>query len=163
MMKTTQRRQKIYANQRRKPLEFQEGEHVFFRVTSTIGVVRALKSKKLTPKFIGPYHILRRVSLVAYQIALPPSLAKLHDVFHVSQLRKYMVDPSHIIMLDDIQLKKNIYFVIPPLSIGDRTTNHIQGKEITLVNVIWDQTTGDATWELEEKMRELYPNLFMSD
>ncbi|XP_073225736.1 uncharacterized protein [Cicer arietinum] len=120
---------------------------------------RALKSKKLTPKFIGPYQILRRVGPVAYQIALPPNLANLHDVFHVSQLRKYIADPSHIIAPDDIQLKENFTFEVPPISIADRTTKHLRGKEIPLVKVIWNQTTGDATWELEEKIRELYPYL----
>ncbi|XP_073222472.1 uncharacterized protein [Cicer arietinum] len=158
-MRTAQSRQKSYADRHRRPLEFQEDEHVFLRVTPTTGVGRALKSKKLTPKFIGPYQILRRVGPVAYQIALPPNLANLHDVFHVSQLRKYIADPSHIIAPDDIQLKENFTFEVPPISIADRTTKHLRGKEIPLVKVIWNQTTGDATWELEEKIRELYPYL----
>ncbi|XP_073225754.1 uncharacterized protein [Cicer arietinum] len=144
-MKTAQSRQISYVDQRKKLLEFQEGEHVFLRVTPTNVVGRALKSMKLTPKIIGPFQILRRVGLVTYQIVLPLNLAKLHNVFHVSHLRKYMVDPPHIITPNDIQLKDNISFVIPPLSIGDRTTKHLRGKEIVLVKVIWDQTTGDAT------------------
>ncbi|XP_073220891.1 uncharacterized protein, partial [Cicer arietinum] len=158
-VRTTQSRQKSYVDRHSRPLEFQEDEHVFLRVTPTTGVGRALKTKKLTPKFIGPYQILRRVGPVAYQIALPPNLANLHDVFHVSQLRKYIADPSHIIAPDDIQLKENFTFEVPPISIADRTTKHLRGKEIPLVKVIWNQTTGDATWELEEKMRELYSDL----
>jgi len=69
---------------------FEAGEHVFLRVTPTTGIERALKSRKLTPRFIGPYQITRRIGLVAYEIALPPHLANLHNVFDVSQLRKYV-------------------------------------------------------------------------
>ena len=83
-MRASQSRQKSYADPDRRPLEFEEGEHVFLRVTPTTGVGRAIKSKKLTPKFTGPYQILRRVGPVAYQIALPPFLSNIHDVFHVS-------------------------------------------------------------------------------
>jgi len=94
-LKTYLSRQKSYADQRKRPLEFSTGEHVSLRVTSFIGVGRALKSKILTPKFIGPYKILRRIGHVAYEIALPLPLANIHNIFHVSQLRKYVPDPSH--------------------------------------------------------------------
>jgi len=161
-MKIAQSRQKSYADQRRRPLEFQEGDHVFLRVTTTTGVGRALKSKKLTPKFIGPYQILQRVGPVAYKIALPLNLANLHNVFHVSQLRNYMADPSHVIRPNDVQLKENFSFEVPPISISDRSVKFLRGREIPLVKVIWNQTTGDTTWEREDRMRELYPNLFES-
>ncbi|MCI50331.1 hypothetical protein A2U01_0071575, partial [Trifolium medium] len=75
---------------------------------STTRVGRALKSKKLTSRFIGPYQILERIGKVAYRIALTPSLLNLHDVFHVSQLRKYIADPSHVIEADDVQVKDNL-------------------------------------------------------
>jgi hypothetical protein len=114
-MKASQSRQKSYHDKRRKPLEFQEGEHVFLRVTPTTGVGRALKSKKLTPRFIGPYQITKRVGEVAYQVALPPSLSNLHSVFHVSQLRKYVPDPSHVIHMDDVQVKENLTVEALPL------------------------------------------------
>lgn len=144
-MKTSHNRWKSYADRRRKPLEFQEGDHVFLRVTPTTGVGRELESNKLTPKFIGPYQILRHVGSLAYQIALPPNLTGLHDVFHVSQLRRYMTDSSHVIALDDIQLKENLSFEVPPMSIGDRSVKYLRGKEIRLVKVIWNQATGDTT------------------
>jgi len=91
-MKASQSRQKSYADQRRRPLEFAPGDHVFLRITLTTGVGRAIRSRKLSPKFIGPYQILRRIGPVTYEIALPPPLANLHSVFHVSQLRKYVAD-----------------------------------------------------------------------
>ena len=83
-LKTSLNRQKSYANQRRRSLEFSTDEHVFLRATPFTGVGRALKSQKLTPKFIGPYQILRRIGPMAYEIALPPPLANIHNIFHVS-------------------------------------------------------------------------------
>ncbi|KAK2403361.1 hypothetical protein QL285_052808 [Trifolium repens] len=160
MMKVAQDRHKSYADRRRRPLEFEEGDHVFLRVTPTTGVGRALKAKKLTPKFIGPYQILERVGKVAYRIALPPVLSLIHDVFHVSQLRKYTPDPSHVITPDDIQLRDNLSFEVPPIKIADRKMKRLRTKEIPLVKVIWNEATGDTTWELESKMKELYPSLF---
>ncbi|KAK2427510.1 hypothetical protein QL285_026084 [Trifolium repens] len=160
MMKVAQDRQKSYADRRRRPLEFAEGDHVFLRVTPTTGVGRALKAKKLTPKFIGPYQILERIGKVAYRIALPPVLSLIHDVFHVSQLRKYTPDPSHVITPDDIQLRDNLSFEVPPIKIADRKMKCLRTKEIPLVKVIWNEATGDTTWELESKMKELYPSLF---
>ena len=77
-MKASQDRQKSYHDKHRKALEFQEGDHVFLRVTPKTGVGRALKSKKLTPKFIGPYQISERVGAVAYRVGLPPHLSNLH-------------------------------------------------------------------------------------
>jgi hypothetical protein len=129
-------------------------------VTQNTGVGRAIKSKKLTPKFIGPYQIIRRVGPVAYQIALPPFLSNIHNVLHVSQLRKYVSDLSHVIRPDDIQLKDNLTFEAPPIMIGDRRIKQLRGRQVHLVKVFWNQATGDATWELEDKMKEQYPELF---
>jgi len=100
-LKTSLSKKKSYADQRRRPLEFSTSEHVVLRVTSFTGVGRTLKSKKLTPKFIGP---------VAYEIVLPPPLTNIHNIFHVSQLRKYVLDLSHILESDSIQVKRK--FVI---------------------------------------------------
>jgi len=134
-MRTAQSRQEIYHDKRRKDLEFEVGDHVFLRVTPWTGVGRALKSRKLTPCFIGPFQILKRVGPVAYQIALPPSLSNLHNVFHVSQFRKYIHDPSHVIEWDDVQVKENLTYETLPLRIEDRRTKHLRGKEILLVKV----------------------------
>ncbi|XP_058768148.1 uncharacterized protein LOC131641868 [Vicia villosa] len=111
----------------RKDLEFQEGDHVFLQVTPTTGVGRALKSKKLTPRFIGPYQITCKVGKVAYRMALPLNLSNLHDVFHVSQLQKYVSDPSHVIEMDDIQVRDNLTVETMPLRIGDREIKSLCG------------------------------------
>ena len=162
-MRAAQSRQKSYHDKRRKDLEFAVGDHVFLRVTPRTGVARALKSKKLTPRFIGPFEILKQVGPVAYQVALPPSLSNLHSVFHVSQLRKYVYDPSHVIALDDVQVRENLTYETVPVRINDSRVKQLRGKEIPLVKVIWRGVSGeDATWELEDQMREAYPALFVS-
>ena len=126
------------------------------------GVGRALKSRKLTPKFLGPYQILKKIGPVAYQIALPPSLSNLHPVFHVSQLRRYNPDPSHVIESDKVQVRDNLTYDARPLRISDRRMKQLRDKEIALVKVQWGADEGDATWELEDKMRGLYPSLFLA-
>jgi len=160
-MKASQSRQKSYHDKRRNDLEFQEGEHVFLRVTPVTGVGRALKSKKLTPRFIGPYQISKRVGTVAYRVGLPPHLSNLHDVFHVSQLRKYVPDPSHVIPRDDVQVRDNLTIETSPVRIEGREVKKLRGKEIPLVKVVWGGVAGESfTWELESKMLESYPELF---
>nr|XP_027186178.1 uncharacterized protein LOC113784237 [Cicer arietinum] len=120
--------------------------------------------RKLTHRFIGPYQILKRVGNVAYQIALPPSLTNLHSVFHVSQLRKYIFDPSHVIESDKVQIKENLTFETLPLRIEDQKTKELRGKTISLVKVVWGGATGEsATWEVESQVHDSYPELFLSD
>ena len=92
-----QSRQKSYADVRRRDLEFEVGDHVFLKVAPMRGVLRFGKKGKLSPRFIGPFEILERVGAVAYKIALPPNLATVHNVFHVSMLQKYTPDPTHVI------------------------------------------------------------------
>ena len=159
-MKASQSRQKSYADQRRRPLEFEPGDHVFLRITPTTGVGRAIRQKKLSPRFIGPYQILRRIGPVAYEIALPPPLANLHSVFHVSQLRKYVPDPSHVLEIEDLQIRGDLTVEVQPVGLGDIQLMQLKGKSIRLVQVIWDKRTGDSTWELEENVRKSYPHLF---
>jgi len=89
------------------------------RVTRTTGMGRALRSRKLSPKFLGPYQISRRIGPVAYEIALPPQLANLHPVFHVSQLRKYVFDPTHVLEVEDIQMREDL--ICPNLRWKDQT------------------------------------------
>jgi len=116
-MQASQSGQKAYADRRRRPLEFAAGDHVFLRVTRTTGAGRALRSRKLSPKFLGPYQITRRIGPVAYEIALPPQLANLHPVFHVSQLRKYVFNPTHELKVEDIQIREDLTVEVPPIAL----------------------------------------------
>ena len=94
---TAQSRHKIYADVRRRSLEFEVGDHVFLKVMPKRGVVRFGKRGKLSSRFIGPFEILERIGTVAYQLALPPSMSGFHKVFHVSMLLKYTPDPAHVV------------------------------------------------------------------
>ena len=87
--------QKSYADVRRRPLEFEVGDHVFLKVMPKRGVVRFGKRGKLSPRFIGTFEILE--STVAYRLALPPIMSGVHEVFHVSMLRRYTPDPAHVV------------------------------------------------------------------
>ncbi|KAL0539443.1 hypothetical protein IC582_023655 [Cucumis melo] len=96
-MLTAQSRQKSYADVRRKDLEFEVGDMVFLKVAPMKGVLRFVKKGKLSPRFVGPFEILERIGPVAYRLALPPSFSAVHDVFHVSMLRRYVADPTHVV------------------------------------------------------------------
>ncbi|XP_025635857.1 uncharacterized protein [Arachis hypogaea] len=158
---TAQSRQKSYADQRMKPLEFEVGEHVFLRVTPTTGIGRAIKTKKLNPRFIEPFEILRRFGLVAYQVALPPHLSNLHDVFHVSQLLKYTSNGAHVLEPESVELRENLTFQVTPVRIDDTSVKKLRGKEVSLVKVAWKRAgVEEHTWELESEMRKDYPELF---
>ena len=109
-MLTAQSRQKSYADNRLRDLEFQVGDHVFLKVSPTKGVMRFGKKGKLSPRYIGPFEILERVRVVAYCLALPPDLSNIHPVFHVSMLRKYNPDPSHVIWYETIQLQDDVTY-----------------------------------------------------
>ncbi|XP_050908916.1 uncharacterized protein LOC127122659 [Lathyrus oleraceus] len=131
------------------------------RFTPVTGVGRALMSHKLMTCFIGPYQISEKVGDVAYRITLPSSLANLHDVFHVSQLRRYIADPSHVFQLDDVEVRDNLTVETLPMRTEDRVVKQLYGKEIALVKVVWGGLAGgNVTWELESQIRDSYPELF---
>ena len=109
---------------------------MFLRVTPTTSIGRALKSRKLTPQFIDPYQITRRIGSVAYEIALPPHLANLYNVFHVSQLRKYVTDLTHVLEQDDVQVRENLTLGVGPVRIVDSQVKQLRGKEIQTVKVL---------------------------
>lgn len=160
-MRVAQVRQANYANRRRRDLEFAEGEHVFLKITPTTGVGRIVRPKKLSPRYIGPFQILQRVGSVAYRLALTPELSRLHDVFHVSQLRKYVPDPSHVLTYNPIHLEENLTIQLEPMEILEAGVRQLRRKIIPLVKVLWkDSTMEEATWEREDAMRMHYPALF---
>jgi hypothetical protein len=160
-MRATQDRQRRWADVHRRHLEFAVGDHVFLRIFPTRGVIRFGSRGKLSPRYIGPFDIIERIRKVAYRLALPPSLASVHDVFHVSQLRSYVRDPSHIIDHSELAVRTNLSFKAQPVSIVDRREKVLKNKVIKLVRVSWNpQSPGESTWELEEKMCEQYPYLF---
>ena len=103
-------RQKSYANLKRRDIEYEVGDKVFLKVSPWRKILRFGKKGKLSPRFIGSYEVLERVSLVAYRSTLPLELAKLHNVFHVSMLRRYRSDESHILPVQDVQVQADLSY-----------------------------------------------------
>ncbi|KAI5335150.1 hypothetical protein L3X38_025283 [Prunus dulcis] len=154
-------RQKSYADNRRKDLQFEVGDWVFLKLSPWKGVIRFGRRGKLSPRYIGPHEIVERVGPVAYRLALPSDLSRLHYVFHVSMLRKYISDPSHVLEEQPIELQEDLTYVEQPVQILDRKTQVLPSREIPLVKVLWrSHTVKEATWEPEDQMREQYSYLF---
>jgi len=126
------------------------------------GVTRLEKRGKLNPRYIGPYEILERVGSLAYRLALPPHLSRVHNIFHVSALRKYVADPSHVLEVETIPLRENLSYNEVPVRIIDRKENELRRRRIPMVKVMWSNhlSPEEASWELEETMCDKYPHLF---
>ena len=162
-LKAASDRQRSYANLKRKDIEFDVGDKVFLKVSLWKKILCFGRKGKLSLRFIGPYEILERVRPVAYRLALPLELAKLHDVFHVSMLRRYRSDISHILPVQDIQVQEDFTFDEEPKVILDREIRQLWNKQVPLVRVLWKlHGMEEATWEPESKMRAHYPYLFSS-
>ena len=160
-MKTAQSRQKSYADVRRRPLEFEIGDHVFLKIAPIKGVMWFGKKGKLSPRYIGPFEILNRVGEVAYRLALPPSLASVQNAFHVSMLRKYVPDPNHVLRHEVLDINPEATYEEKPSRILDRKDKELRNRTIPMVKVQWgNHAEEEATWELESAMREKYPHLF---
>ena len=160
-LKAAQDRQKSYADKRRRPLEFNVGDDVMLKVSPWKGIIRFRKRGKLSPRYIGQFTIIARVGEVAYRLDLPAELEGIHSTFHVSHLRKCLADEVQHVPLNDIELDEHLNYVEQPIEIVDRKEKQLRNKGIPLVKVIWKHRRGsDATWEVEEEMRKLYPDLF---
>ena len=160
-LKIENNRKKIYADNRRRDLMFEMGDQVFLRVSPWKGILRFGKRGKLSPRYISPYEIVDKVGEVAYRLRLPSELANIHDMFHVSMLRKYTADPSHILKEQPIQLKENLTYEEHPIENLDHRDQVLRNKVIPLVKVLWQNNGAkEATWEPKAQMRAQYPQLF---
>ncbi|XP_070035279.1 uncharacterized protein [Nicotiana tomentosiformis] len=119
------------------------------------------KKGKLSPRFIGPFEVLRCDGEVAYELALPPSLTGVHPVFYVSMLRKCHRDPAHVLDFSSVHLDKDLSYVEEQVTILYRKVRKLRSKNIASVKVQWrGQLVKDETWETEQDMRSRYPHLF---
>ncbi|XP_057247456.1 uncharacterized protein LOC130589859 [Beta vulgaris subsp. vulgaris] len=122
------------------------------------------KKGKLSPKFIGLYEILDRVGKVAYRLALPTELSRVHNVFHISQLRRYIPDKSHVLQPETVQIDENLSYEESPIKILDGKVRSTRNKDVKIVKVLWsNQKSEEATWEAEAEMRKKYPELFAKE
>ena len=150
-LKATSDRQRPYTNLKRKDIEYEVRDKVFLKVFPWKNILCFGRKGKLSPRFIGPYEILERVGPVAYRLALPLELAKLHDVFHVSMLRRYRSDTSHILSVQDIQVQEDFTFDEEPKAILDHEIRQLW--KVPLVKVLWQHhSMEEATWEPESTM-----------
>ncbi|KAK5771635.1 hypothetical protein PVK06_047863 [Gossypium arboreum] len=159
-LKIASDRQKSYANLKRKDIEYQVGDKVFLKVSPWKKILRFGRKGKLSPRFIGPYEISERVGPVAYRLILPSELEKIHDVFHVSMLRRYRSDPSHVISPSEVKIQADMSYEEEPIRILAREVKELRNKRVPLVKVLWlKHGMEEATWEPENSMKERYPNL----
>ncbi|XP_075475621.1 uncharacterized protein LOC142507594 [Primulina tabacum] len=125
------------------------------------GVMRFCKKDKLSPSFIGPFEVLEKNGTLAYRVTFPPILARVHNVFHISMLRKYMSNPSHVLNHEPLQLTPNMSYDERPTQILDRQERRLRNKVIHMVKVKWlTHSEEEATRETETDMRSSYPEIF---
>ncbi|KAM0014544.1 putative nucleotidyltransferase, Ribonuclease H [Helianthus debilis subsp. tardiflorus] len=154
-------RQKSYADKRRKPLEFQVGDRVLLKVSPWKGVVRFGKRGKLNPRYVGPFEITERIGKVAYRLNLPTELGAVHNVFHVSNMKKCLSDETLIVPFKELTIDERLQFVEKLVEITDRDVKVLKDTRIPLVRVRWNSHRGpEYTWEREDQMELEYHQLF---
>ena len=160
-MEAAHSRQKSYADCKRRELHFDVGDHVFLKISLAKGVMRFRRKGKLNRRYVGPFDIVERVGEVVYRLALPPQYAKLHDVFHISMLRKYIPYETHVIKYDTLEIQADLSFEEKPIRIVEFREHNLRKRIVSIVKVQWQHhEIEEATWELESELRNKYPDLF---
>ncbi|GJU87750.1 putative reverse transcriptase domain-containing protein [Tanacetum coccineum] len=160
-MQAARDRKKSYADLKHKPMEFQVGDKVMLKVLPWKGVIRFGKRGKLNPRYVGPFKVLEKVGEVAYSLELPEELSRVHNTFHVSNLKKCYADEPLAIPLDGLHFDDKLQFVEEPVEIVDREVKRLKQSRILLVKVRWNSKRGPKfTWEHEDQFRKKYPHLF---
>jgi len=163
MMKAAQDRQKSYADRHRRNLEFQKDDEVFLKVHPLRNVIKFGRKEKLDSRYVGPFRIIERISTLAYRLELPKKLAGVHNVFHVSHLRKVIRNgpvtfPTE--QLEELDVAPDLTVERKPLRIVGRDTKQLRRKTVNLVKVQWSADERDCTWEIEESIHASNPELF---
>ncbi|WVZ93445.1 hypothetical protein U9M48_039423, partial [Paspalum notatum var. saurae] len=154
-LKRAQSRQKSYSDKRRRPLAFEEGDHVYLRVSPMKEVHRFGVKGKLAPWYVGPFKITERCGSVAYRLELPPHLAAVHDVFHVSQLKIRVLEE---VVASQLQIEPDLTYEEQPIKILDQRQRATRRRTINFYKVQWtNHSEEEATWEQEEFLQTKYP------
>jgi hypothetical protein len=163
-LKIAQSMQRSYADTRRRDLSFDLGYYVYLKVSPIIGIKRFRVKGKLAPRYISPYQIQARRGEVAYQLSLLESLSAMHDVLHVSQLKKSLRVPEEQLPTEDLEVQEDLTYIEMPtqiLEIADRVTRR---STIMMCKVKWGHhSEEEATWEREHDLKAMYPELFASE
>ena len=157
---TKQSRQKNYVDRMKRPVEIIVGNHVFLKVSPKKGLMCFGHSGKISLSLIFPFEILDCIGAVAYRLALPPRLANVHNVFHVSMLRKYEPDHSHVLDWGDLDINEDVTYEDQPIRVLDTRDQIFRGQSIPLVKILWlHHGVEEATWERESEIRAKFPYL----
>ncbi|GKC36251.1 hypothetical protein Tco_1048635 [Tanacetum coccineum] len=160
-MQAARDRQKSYADLKRKPMKFQVRNKVMLKVSPWKGVVRFGKRGKLNTRYVGPFKVLRKVGEISYKLELPEELSRVHNTFHISNLKKCYVDEPLAVPLDGLNFDDKLQFVEELVEIMDREVKQLKPSRILLVKVRWNSRRGpEFTWEREDQFRKKYPHLF---
>jgi hypothetical protein len=158
-LEAAQARQKSYHDKRRTPLQFEVGNHVYLKVSPTKVVQRFGIKGKLAPRYIGPYEIKETCGPVAYQSKLPPHMSVVHDVFHVSQLRKCVRLPTEVLPEPELELEPDLSCQEHPVRILDQKERSTRARSIRMYKVQWSHhTEEEATWETEDFLCSRFPD-----
>ena len=133
---------------------------MFLKVSPIRGVVRFGKKGKLAPRYVGPFPVIGCVGSLAYRLELPASMAGIHNVFHVSMLRKCLRDLTDHIPVSEVKIREDLTCMVKPVVILDRSERFTRAGSVRMVKVRWSENEKDVTWELEEKIRDLHLELF---
>ncbi|KAF5472325.1 hypothetical protein F2P56_009052 [Juglans regia] len=137
------------------------GVELFLKVAPMKGIMRFGKKGKLSLKYLGPFDVLERIGAATYRLALPPQLSAIHNVFHVSLLRGYVLDPTHVLEYKPLQIREDLTYEEFLVGILAQKAQALRKKTISMVKVLWsNHREKKATWELEEDMRIKYSYLF---
>ncbi|WVZ81158.1 hypothetical protein U9M48_028570 [Paspalum notatum var. saurae] len=136
-LRRAQSRQKSYSDKRRRPLTFEKNDRVYLRVSPMKGVHRFGVKGKLAPRYVGPFKILERCGLVGYRLELPPHLAAVHDVFHVSQLKKCLRVPKEAGDTSQIQVEPDLTYEEHPIKIPDQKQRSTRRRTLNFYKVQW--------------------------
>ena len=161
-MEVAQARQKSYVDKRRKPIEFEVGDHVYLKVSSMKGVQRFGVKRKLAPRYVGPYLIIEKSGNVAYKIELPYEMRAIFNVFHVSQLKKCLRVPEERVSLRNIKLKSELSYEERPVRVIDTRERVTWNRVVKFYKVMWSNqgSESDATWEREDYLKDVYPTFY---
>ncbi|XP_069152844.1 uncharacterized protein [Solanum lycopersicum] len=137
-------------------MEFMEGEQVLLKVSPMKGVMQFGKRRKISPRYIGPFDVLKRMGEVTYKLALPPGLSGVHPVFHVSMLKRYRGDENYIIRWDSFLLDENLSYEEESVAILHREFRKLRSTEIASVKVQWkNRLVEESTWEKERNFWQI--------
>ncbi|GKE78181.1 hypothetical protein Tco_1544301 [Tanacetum coccineum] len=151
-MQAARDRQKSYADLKRKPMEFQVGDRVMLKVSSWKGVVRFGKRGKLNTRYVGPFKVMEKGGPVAYKLELPQEFSRVHNTFHVSNLKKCYSDGPLAVPLEGLHIDDKLRFVEEPVEIMDRDVKRLKQSRILIVKVRWNSKRGpEFTWEREDQ------------